>query len=167
MPVSFRLKSAVISLEFAVMLTRLTGLSFPARCRALRLGLLVGLLLLAGCAGIGPRPPEITPFGRAALLVYAGDAHQCSRKSIAEALLYLDLETGVPRTLTVRAFDERDHPLTVDAKDVVWSASSNLRVEPDRGSATVHVTLVSGDSGELEVEVSGHRGTLKARKKRD
>jgi hypothetical protein len=136
-----------------------------AMSRVLRPVLLAALILLLGCASVGPRLPEVTPFKRAVLLVYAGDARQCRHKNVAQSLVYLDLEPSQARTVTARAFDERDRPLSLDARSITWVASSNLRVEPKKGRATVRVTLLGGDSGDLEVQVAGHKGQLRVKKK--
>lgn len=124
----------------------------------------VGAFALSGCA-TDTRLTRMTPFTRGVLLIYDGDAQQCARKSFAEALLYLDLETGTPRTVTVRAFDDRDRPMSLDPKLIEWSADLNVKVEPAQGSATVSVTLLGGDSGDLTVGAANHSGQLKIRKK--
>jgi hypothetical protein len=134
--------------------------------RILALGLLAAAaLVIAGCAG-AIRPPEMTPFTRGVLLIYDGTAHQCARKSLAEALLYLELEPSVPRTVTVRAFTDKDQPMALDPRSIKWSADANVKVEPEKGSATVRVTPLNGDNHELVVEAAGHAGQLKIRKKR-
>jgi len=108
----------------------------------------------------------MTPFTRGVLLIYDGTAHQCARKSLAEALLYLELEPSVPRTVTVRAFTDKDQPMALDPRSIKWSADANVKVEPEKGSATVRVTPLNGDNHELVVEAAGHAGQLKIRKKR-
>jgi hypothetical protein len=107
----------------------------------------------------------MTPFTRGVLLVYEGGPQQCARKSLAEAMLYLELEPSVSRTVTVRAFDEKDRPMALDPKSIKWSIGENITVVPDHGSATVNVTLLGGDSGLLIVEAASHTGQLQVRKK--
>ena len=132
--------------------------------------LLTGVLLisaafiLGGCA-TAIRAPEMTPFTRGVLLVYDGSPQQCARKSLAEALLYLELEPTVSRTVTVRAFNEKDRPMTLDPKSIKWSTGANITVFPDHGSATVKVTLLGGDGGTLMVDAANHTGQLQVRKK--
>jgi hypothetical protein len=120
--------------------------------------------ILTGCAANG-QLVQMTPFTRGVLLIYDGDGAHCARKSLAESLLYLELETGTPRTVTVRAFNEKDRPMSLDPKLIVWSTGINARIEPAQGSATVRVTLLGGDSGDLMVSAANHTGQLKIRKK--
>jgi hypothetical protein len=132
--------------------------------------LIAGLLLisaafiLGGCAS-AMRAPEMTPFTRGVLLIYDGPPQQCARKKLAEALLYLELEPTVSRTVTVRAFNEKNRPMALDPKSIKWSTGANITVFPERGSATVKVTLLGGDGGPLKVEASNHTGQLQVRKK--
>ena len=133
--------------------------------RILTGSLLLGaiVLALAGCAG--NRLVKMTPFTRGVLLIYDGDSLYCARKKAAEALLYLELETGKPRTVTVRAFDDHDRPMKLDPKLITWSTDINVKVVPEQGSTTVQVTLLGGDSGDLTVAATNHTGQLKIRKK--
>ena len=108
----------------------------------------VATLALTGCAA-DSRLVRMTPFTRGLLLIYDGDGSHCARKSFAEALLYLELETGKPHTVTVRAFDDHDRPMDLDPKLITWSTGINARIVPAQGSATVSVTLLGGDSGDL------------------
>jgi hypothetical protein len=126
--------------------------------------LTLAALALTGCAA-DTRLIRMTPFTRGVLLIYDGGPQQCARKNVAEALLYLELETGKPRTVTVRAFDDRDRPMGLDLKLIVWSTGINAKIEPAQGSATVRVTLLGGDSGDIMVSAANHTGQLKIRKK--
>jgi hypothetical protein len=131
---------------------------------------ITGLLLvsiafiLTGCAS-NAQLVQMTPFTRGLLLIYDGDGSHCARKSFAESLLYLELETGKPHTVTVRAFDDHDRPMDLDPKLITWSTGINARIVPAQGSATVSVTLLGGDSGDLMVAAASHTGQLKIRKK--
>jgi len=138
----------------------------PNLHRVLVTGLLLvsAALILAGCA-TAVRAPEMTPFTRGVLLIYEGGPQQCARKSFAESLLYLELETGMPRTVTVRAFNEKDRPMKLDPKLIAWATGINVKIEPDQGSGTVRVTLLGGDSGNLMVSAANHTGQVKIRKK--
>jgi hypothetical protein len=107
----------------------------------------------------------MTPFTRGVLLIYDGDGSHSARKNVAEALLYLELETGKPRTVTVRAFDDHDRPMNLDPELIVWSTGINAKIVPEQGNATVQVTLLGGDSGDLMVAAANHTGQLKIRKK--
>jgi hypothetical protein len=129
-------------------------------------GLLVvaATFILGGCA-TALRTPEMTPFTRGVLLIYDGGPQQCARKSLAEAMLYLELEPSVSRSVTVRAFDEKNRPMALDPKTIKWSTGENITVFPDHGAATVKVTLLGGDGGLLIVEAANHTGQLQVRKK--
>jgi ABC-type glycerol-3-phosphate transport system substrate-binding protein len=128
--------------------------------------LLLGVVALAltGCAA-DTRLTRMTPFTRGVLLIYDGDGSHSARKNVAEALLYLELETGKPRTVTVRAFDDHDRPMNLDPELIVWSTGINAKIVPEQGNATVQVTLLGGDSGDLMVAAANHTGQLKIRKK--
>lgn len=121
--------------------------------------IIVGAALLS-CDCAAHRPPQLKPFDRAVLLFY--DAHQKNGRT-ADALLRLELALNQPRTVLVRAFDERDRPLTLDAKSITWSGSPNLRLEPETGAALVKVTLISGGDGWVMVSSAGHKAEIQVR----
>lgn len=122
----------------------------------------VSLAFMASCAKVVTKPPEMNPFSRAVILFYAAGSGQ---KGANSALDWLELETGKPQMVTIRAFDEHDQALGIEARDLVWTASDNVKVEPDKGSATVKVTLLDTDIGQLVVEAAGHKGTLRIKSK--
>jgi len=120
--------------------------------------------LLTGCAPILRKPPKMDPFARAVLLIY--DARKGDSR-VSDALLWLDLETGKPRSVRLRAFDERDRPLDVNPKQVTWSGTENLKIEPGAGSITVKVTLLGGGAGRLRATIGNHQGEIRVRKQGD
>jgi hypothetical protein len=120
--------------------------------------ILLVVVLLVGCAALR-RPPELMPFDRAVLLVFDSAQHH---KGVGQALLALDLELNQPKKITVRAFDDRDRPLAVNPKLIAWTASSNIKIEPESG-ATVRVTLLSEGGGQIQVSAAGHRGEIRVR----
>jgi hypothetical protein len=120
------------------------------------------LLECAGRTGTG-----MEPFSRTVLLFF--DAHE-GNKRVSDALLSLELETGKPRSITVRAFDEHDRPIRIDPDLVTWSGSDNLVIAPSRrvassGSATVKVTLIGSGEGFLRVTILNHSGEIKVRRR--
>jgi len=126
--------------------------------RVLTLSALLLFLVLAACTSL--KPPELTPFSRA--VIYFFEPRQY-HKDAAHALVWLDLQLGKPRSVTVRAFDERDRPLSLDPKALTWAGSENLKIEPRTGRTTVKVTLLNGSAGRLQVLTGKHSGEIRVR----
>jgi hypothetical protein len=125
----------------------------------------VACVLVAGCATVHSRPRPIGPFTRAVLLFYEMNKLSPYPDSVfpSDALSWLTLERGTPKTITVVCFDEKDRPIAFSRRPSqwTWTSSSNVHVQPMTDGPTARATLTDGDTGWLEVSVAGYIGNIR------
>jgi hypothetical protein len=122
-------------------------------------------MLVAGCATMRPRPRPIGPFTRAVLLFYEMDKINPDPDSVfpSDALSWLTLERGAPKTITVVCFDENDRQIAFSRRPSqwIWTSGSNVQIQPMTDGPTARVTLTDGDYGWLEVSTEGYIGNIR------
>ena len=125
------------------------------------------VIALLGCAAARPKVtnPEVGPFTRAVLLFYEFESLNPDPDSVqsSDALSWITLERGKPKTISVVPFDENDRWLSLDRRQSlwVWKSSDNVQVQRTTDGPTARVTMTGGDTGWLQVWSAGFGGDIK------
>jgi len=145
-----------------------TGLRRIRSCAltALYIMSLAAILVTTSCATARKKRVSAPgPFTRAVLLFYEFDKLNPDPDSVqsSDALSWLTLERGKPKTITLLAFDQDDRWMQLSRRPSIWTwkSSDNVEVQRTNDGPTARVTMTSGNTGWLQVSAMNYGGDIK------